>query len=81
MALSREEGDVSRLRVVIAEDHFLMREGVRELLEGTGSAEVVAAVGNARDLLAAVDHSEPDAVLTRHPNAARALHRRHQGRP
>lgn len=55
---------MSRLRVVIAEDHFLMREGVRELLEGTGSAEVVAVVGNARDLLATLDHSEPDAVLT-----------------
>jgi hypothetical protein len=38
----REEGHVSRMRVVIAEDQFVMSEGVWELLEGTGSAEVVA---------------------------------------
>lgn len=55
---------MSRLRVVIAEDHYLMREGLRELLEGTGSVEVVAAVDRAPELLAVVDDAGPDAVLT-----------------
>lgn len=52
------------LRVVIAEDHYLVREGTRELLEGTGSVQVVAAVATADELLDAVDAESPDAVLT-----------------
>ncbi len=55
---------MSGLRVIIAEDHFLMREGLRELLEGSGSVVVVGAVGTASDLVAAVDEALPDAVLT-----------------
>jgi DNA-binding NarL/FixJ family response regulator len=56
--------DDGRLRVVIAEDHYLVREGTRELLEGTGAVEVVAAVAGADELLAAVDAGLPDVVLT-----------------
>ncbi|WP_372452230.1 response regulator [Saccharothrix obliqua] len=51
------------LRVVIAEDHFLVREGVRRLLEDTGEVEVPAAVGDATALLAAVREHRPDAAL------------------
>jgi DNA-binding NarL/FixJ family response regulator len=50
--------------VVIAEDSFLVREGMRRLLEGSGRVEVVAAVGDADALLAAVSQSEPHVVLT-----------------
>ena len=53
-----------RLRVVLAEDHYLVREGTRRLLEDSGAIEVVAAVGNAEELLDAVGRLEPDAVLT-----------------
>ena len=42
------------LRVAIAEDHYLVREGVRALLEDSGEVEVVAAVGTAIELLRAV---------------------------
>jgi DNA-binding NarL/FixJ family response regulator len=52
------------LRVVIAEDHYLVREGTRRLLEDSGAVEVVAAVGDGRDLLDAVARLQPDAVLT-----------------
>ncbi|MBW4718031.1 response regulator transcription factor [Saccharothrix sp. SC076] len=51
------------MRVVIAEDHFLVREGVRRLLEDTGEVEVPAAVGDATALLAAVREHRPDAAL------------------
>lgn len=44
----------SLLRVVIAEDHYLVREGTRRALEDVGGAEVVAAVGNAMELEDAV---------------------------
>ena len=42
-----------RLRVVIAEDNYLVREGTRRLLEDSGDVEVLAAVGNAEELRAA----------------------------
>jgi DNA-binding NarL/FixJ family response regulator len=52
------------LRIVIAEDNYLVREGTRRLLEGTGEVTVVAAVGSAPELLDAVARLAPDAVLT-----------------
>ncbi len=52
------------MRVVIAEDHYLVREGTRSLLESSGEIEVVAAVEDAPSLLEAVDVVLPDAVVT-----------------
>ncbi len=53
-----------RLRIVIAEDNYLVREGTRRLLEEHGAVEIVAAVGTADELLDAVRRLRPDAVLT-----------------
>ena len=53
-----------RLRVVIAEDNYLVREGTRRLIEDSGEVEVVAAVGTAGALLDAVRRLGPDAVIT-----------------
>lgn len=53
-----------RLRVVIAEDNYLVREGTRRLLEDAGGIEVLAGVGDAEALLAAVAELRPDVVLT-----------------
>lgn len=76
-----------RLRVVLAEDNYLVREGTRRLLESSGEVEVVAAVGSADELLDAVERLRPDAVMTdiRMPpghstegiDAAHAIRRRH----
>lgn len=52
------------MRVVIAEDHYLVREGTRQLVESTGEVEVVATVDNAIALAEAVDRLNPDAVIT-----------------
>ncbi len=52
------------LRVVIAEDNSLVREGLRRLLEDSGEIDVVASVGNGIELLDAVRRLGPDAVLT-----------------
>lgn len=51
------------LRTVLAEDHYLVREGTRRLLEDSGEVEVVAAVGTADELLDAVRRLRPDAVV------------------
>src|SRR5689334_9853014 len=52
------------LRMVIAEDNYLVREGTRRLLEDSGEVEVLAAVGTAEELLDAVARLRPEAVLT-----------------
>jgi len=52
------------LRVVIAEDNYLVREGVRRLLEDSWQIDVLACVGDARELLDAVRRLSPSAVLT-----------------
>jgi len=50
--------------VVIAEDHYLVREGVRRLLEDSGEVEVLDAVGTATELRQLVARLKPDAVMT-----------------
>jgi DNA-binding NarL/FixJ family response regulator len=52
------------LRVVLAEDSYLVREGVRRLLETRADLDVVAACEDLDSLLAAVAAERPDVVLT-----------------
>ena len=70
------------LRIVIADDNYLVREGTRRLLEDSGQVTVLAAVGSAAELLDAVRRSRPDAVLTdiRMPPAGGAGRGRRPGR-
>ena len=52
------------IRLVLAEDHYLVREGVRRLLATRADIEVVAVCGDLESLLAAVDAEHPDVVVT-----------------
>ncbi|HEX6789368.1 MAG TPA: response regulator transcription factor [Gaiellaceae bacterium] len=52
------------IRVVLAEDHFLVREGVRRLLESAPDVEVAAVCEDFDSLLAAVESEQPDVVVT-----------------
>ena len=52
------------IRVVIAEDSYLVREGVVRLLEAQEDIEVVGACGDFDELIATVDAELPDVVLT-----------------
>ena len=52
------------IRLVVADDHFLVREGVRRLLETEPELEVAAVCEDLDSLLAAVDAKQPDVVLT-----------------
>ena len=52
------------IRVILAEDDFLMREGVRRVLEAVPDVIVVAECGDGDELLAAIDENTPDVVLT-----------------
>lgn len=51
------------MRVVVADDHYLVREGTRRLLEASGQVEVVASVEDGAQLRLAVDRLLPDAVV------------------
>jgi DNA-binding NarL/FixJ family response regulator len=52
------------LRLIIAEDSLLVREGVAKLLSGQEDIEVVALCADYDELMAAVVEHEPDVVLT-----------------
>jgi DNA-binding NarL/FixJ family response regulator len=52
------------IRLVLAEDQYLVREGVRGLLESRPDVEVAAVCGDLDSLLAAVKAEKPDVVLT-----------------
>jgi len=52
------------IRLVLAEDHYLVREGLRRLIETQPGFEVAAVCGDLGSLLAAVDAERPDVVVT-----------------
>jgi DNA-binding NarL/FixJ family response regulator len=52
------------IRIVVAEDSYLVREGVRRLLASVPDLEVAAVCEDLDSLLAAVEQHQPDVVLT-----------------
>jgi DNA-binding NarL/FixJ family response regulator len=52
------------VRVVLAEDNYLVREGVGRLMDAVEDIELVAACADYDSLLAAVDAERPDVVVT-----------------
>ncbi len=80
---------MSSLRVVLADDHALIRQGVAAVIEAIPDVELVGQCEDLDGLLAAVDREGPDVVVTdiRMPPtnddegiaAARAIRRSHPG--
>lgn len=54
---------MSDLRVMIVEDHALVRAGMRALLQKIGGIEVVADVGDGWEAIKAVQANAPDLIL------------------
>jgi len=52
------------IRIVLADDHYLVREGVRRLLDTEPDFAVVAACADLDSLLVAVETERPDVVVT-----------------
>jgi len=52
------------IRLVLADDNYLVREGVRRLLETQPDLEIAAVCSDLPSLLAAVDTERPEVVLT-----------------
>jgi len=53
-----------KLRVVLAEDHYLVREGLGKLIESEPDLELVAACEDYDSLMRAVGDDTPDVVVT-----------------
>ena len=52
------------LRIALAEDSYIVREGIEQVLRGDSEIEVVASCGDMPSLLDAVAADPPDVVLT-----------------
>jgi DNA-binding NarL/FixJ family response regulator len=52
------------IRLILAEDNYLVRQGVKQLLESQPDLELVSVCENYDSLLAAVDAHQPDVILT-----------------
>ena len=51
------------MRVLLADDHTLVRAGLRTLLEGNAGVEVVAETGDGREALELIDRHRPELAL------------------
>ena len=55
---------VMTIRVVLAEDNYLVREGERQLIESLDGIELVAVCADYDSVIAAIDEFKPDVLLT-----------------
>ncbi len=51
------------IRVLIADDHAIVREGLRAVLSEAGGFEVVSEVGNGQEAVAQAEALQPDVIL------------------
>ena len=51
------------VKVMLADDHILMREGIRQLLEFDGSIEVVEEANDGEECLTKLKEAKPDVLL------------------
>jgi two-component system, NarL family, response regulator LiaR len=54
---------MEKIRVVLADDHRLVRQGTRSFLATQGDIEVVGEADNGQDVIALVAQQQPDVVL------------------
>lgn len=52
------------VRVVLADDHYVVRSGVRALLASMTGLEIVGEAANGRELIDAVERTAPELVIT-----------------
>jgi DNA-binding NarL/FixJ family response regulator len=54
---------VNPIRLLLADDHTLVRAGLRALLQGVAGVQVIAEADNGREALRLVEEQRPDVVL------------------
>ena len=55
--------DVARIRVFLLDDHEVVREGVRQLLESSGEIDVVGEAATCADALARIPATQPNVAI------------------
>ena len=54
---------MENLRIVLAEDHTILREGLRALLSADPNFEIIGEAQNGREAVRCVEKLEPDLLL------------------
>src|SRR5918996_5452123 len=54
---------MSRLRILLADDHTIVRQGLRKMLEEQPEWEVVAEAGDGRDAVRQAEQHKPDVAI------------------
>lgn len=52
-----------QIKIVIADDHSMIREGLKQLLELDGDIQVIGEAGNGEECLEIIENLKPDVVL------------------
>ena len=55
---------MSKIKVVLVDDHKLFRDGLKSLLQSHLDIEVIGEFGNAKDLINQLNHFEAEIVIT-----------------
>jgi NarL family two-component system response regulator LiaR len=56
---------VAKIRILLVEDHIIVREGTRELVQHEDDMEVVGEAGDGEEAVQMAQKSEPDVVICR----------------
>ncbi len=51
------------IKIMLADDHVLIREGIRQLLEFDGTVEVIAEVNDGEECIEVLDNLKPELIL------------------
>lgn len=57
------KGEIMAIRVMLADDHILMREGIRQLLEFDGSIKIIGEANDGEECLANLQSLNPQVLL------------------
>ncbi|TMC13288.1 MAG: response regulator transcription factor [Chloroflexi bacterium] len=58
-----QERPAGPLRLMLVDDHEVVRGGLRAMLEATGEVRIVAEAGGVREAIAAADRARPDVII------------------
>ncbi|MFY9527341.1 MAG: response regulator transcription factor, partial [Candidatus Acidiferrales bacterium] len=53
----------STIRILVADDHAIFREGLRKLLEGSGDVQIVGEASNGNECIKMMVELKPDILL------------------
>ena len=57
------DSEKSKIRILIVDDHPMVRDGLQSMLLNADNLEVVGEAGTANDAVTQVEHLQPDVVL------------------